>query len=98
MATDPRTTSIEMEAVMANLNSLREDVSRLALSVANTTTQRGQAMAQDAGAAVTDAAQYLGRKGHEVDVRIEKAVADNPYVALGLAAALGLILGAMSRR
>lgn len=98
MATDPRTTATEMEAVMAHLNLLREDVSRLAISVANTASQRGQVLAQDASSAVTDAAQYLGRKSHEADVRIEKAVADNPYIALGLAAALGLILGAMSRR
>jgi ElaB/YqjD/DUF883 family membrane-anchored ribosome-binding protein len=47
---------------------------------------------------VTDAANYLGRKGHEADVRIEGAVAANPYLALGLAAGVGLILGAMSRR
>jgi len=97
MATDPKTAA-DLESVMVHLNNLREDVARLAGVVANNATQRGTAMAQDASAAVTDAAQYLGRKGHEADMRIEKAVSDNPYIALGVAAALGLIVGAMTRR
>jgi ElaB/YqjD/DUF883 family membrane-anchored ribosome-binding protein len=33
-----------------------------------------------------------------VDARIEHAVAANPYVALGLAAGLGLLLGALARK
>ena len=51
-----------------------------------------------AGDGLNDAAHYLGRKGHAADLRIEGAVAANPYLALGLAAGLGLLVGVMTRR
>ena len=59
---------------------------------------RGHAIAQDMTQGMNDAVSYIGRKGHEADQRIEGAVAANPYMALGLAAGLGLILGALTRR
>ena len=47
---------------------------------------------------LADARTYAGRKTHQADVQIEHAVASNPYLALGLAAGLGLLLGAVTRR
>jgi ElaB/YqjD/DUF883 family membrane-anchored ribosome-binding protein len=47
---------------------------------------------------MTEAASYLGRKGHAADQRLEGAVAANPYLALGLAAGMGILLGALTRR
>jgi ElaB/YqjD/DUF883 family membrane-anchored ribosome-binding protein len=47
---------------------------------------------------MSEAANYLGRKGHEADMRVEGAVAANPYIAMGLAAGVGVLLGALTRR
>jgi ElaB/YqjD/DUF883 family membrane-anchored ribosome-binding protein len=47
---------------------------------------------------MSDAATYLVRKGRNAEVQMESAVAANPYVALGLAAGLGFLIGAMARR
>jgi ElaB/YqjD/DUF883 family membrane-anchored ribosome-binding protein len=40
----------------------------------------------------------MGRKGHQAELRVEGAVAANPYIALGLAAGMGVLLGALTRR
>jgi ElaB/YqjD/DUF883 family membrane-anchored ribosome-binding protein len=47
---------------------------------------------------MTEAAAYMGRKGHQAELRVEGAVAANPYIALGLAAGMGVLLGALTRR
>ncbi len=92
------TLATDLDSITAQLAALRADMSNLAASVTGTASRRGQAMAHDVQAGVAEAGRYLGRKGHQVDVQLEKAVSDNPYIALGIAAALGLVLGAMTRR
>lgn len=94
----PKTVGGEYDAVMQQMVALRDDMSKLAHSVQSIATTRGNAIAQDMSQGMSDAASYMGRKGHEADERIEGAVAANPYLALGLAAGVGLLLGAMTRR
>ena len=89
---------LDYDAVMTQLQGLRDEVTRLAGSVAGAAGSRGQALADEIKRDLGDARQYVGRKGHEVDLRIGQAVAANPYMALGLAAGLGLVMGLLSRR
>ncbi len=84
----------DYDALMAQLTSLRGEMAKLASSVGKS----GSAIAQDMTDGLNDARRYVSRKGHDVDLRVEGAVAANPYMALGLAAGLGLLLGVLSRR
>jgi ElaB/YqjD/DUF883 family membrane-anchored ribosome-binding protein len=97
-STIQRAAAADYQAVMKQMTALRDDMVKLTHNVQSIASTRGHAIAQDVSQGVTDATSYLGRKGHEADVRIEGAVAANPYLALGLAAGLGLILGALFRR
>lgn len=88
----------DYDAVMKQMAVLRDDLAKVAHSVQSIASARGSAIAHDMTQGVNDAANYLARKGHDADARIEGAVAANPYMALGLAAGLGVLLGAMTRR
>lgn len=90
--------SADYDALLAQLAAMREDMSKLASQVAASATERGAAMADTMTQSMADARTYAGRKTHQADVQIEHAVAANPYIALGLAAGLGLLLGAVTRR
>lgn len=90
--------SADYDAVMKQMMALRDDMVKLTHNVQSIASARGHAIAHDMTQGMTDAASYIGRKGHAADVRIEGAVAANPYMALGLAAGVGLLLGAMTRR
>jgi ElaB/YqjD/DUF883 family membrane-anchored ribosome-binding protein len=68
------------------------------LSVANSATQNGRALADSATATLHDVRRYAGRQAHVADANMQRSVAENPYIALGLAAGLGLLLGALTRR
>ena len=100
MANDPmlNKTAADYESLMAQMSEMQKDVAKLASNFAKSTAERGQAMAQDLSDGVADAARYVTRKGSEADARLESAVAANPYMALGIAAGLGLLIGALSRR
>jgi ElaB/YqjD/DUF883 family membrane-anchored ribosome-binding protein len=88
----------DYDAVMAQMATLREDIATIAQSVQSIASARGHELGKDISEGLNSSANYLSRKGHEADVRVEHAVAANPYVALGLAAGLGLVLGAITRR
>ncbi|MFZ0098609.1 MAG: hypothetical protein WAK98_09005 [Gemmobacter sp.] len=99
MAQDPiAQANAEHEAVLAQMSALRSELSRLAQEIQTTTLSRGQAFARDMSDGMTNAASYLGRKGHGADQRLGGAVAANPYLALGLAAGMGILVGALTRR
>ncbi|MCW1917514.1 hypothetical protein NX862_01980 [Rhodobacter sp. KR11] len=99
MAQDPMTkTAADYEALVAQMSALRGDLVHLAEAVQKAALGSGKAVVQDVEASVTDAARYLGGKGHDADMAIERAVAANPYVALGLATGVGLLLGALARK
>jgi ElaB/YqjD/DUF883 family membrane-anchored ribosome-binding protein len=88
----------DIDALVAQLASLREDVSGLATLVGATASRNSKAMADTIGAGVHDAREALGHKAHDADARFGYAVATNPYIAIGLAAGLGLVLGALTAR
>ncbi len=88
----------DYEAVTAQIAALRDDLAKLAKTMSATTAQRGQAIVRDVSDGVNEAVNYVGRKGHEADKSIEAAVSANPYIALAMAAGMGLLVGAMSRR
>ncbi|MGB8813897.1 MAG: hypothetical protein WCC57_11990 [Paracoccaceae bacterium] len=88
----------DYDAVVEQLAALREEMAKLAVSMNATATHRSQALAKDVTDGVNEALRYMGRKGHDADARVEDAVAANPYIALGLAAGMGLLLGALTRR
>jgi ElaB/YqjD/DUF883 family membrane-anchored ribosome-binding protein len=88
----------EHDAIAAQIAALRSDFVKLAGSVQASATSNGTAFAKDVTEGLNEAAGYIGRKGHAADLRVETAVAANPYLALGLAAGIGLLVGAMTRR
>jgi ElaB/YqjD/DUF883 family membrane-anchored ribosome-binding protein len=88
----------DYDALVAQLASLRDDVAKLAHSATASGNRAGHALAQDVTDGVAEATRYVTSKTHQADVRVEAAVAANPYIALGLAAAAGVLIGAMTRR
>ena len=78
--------------------SMRDEMEKMAQNVQSMATKRGHAMAKEMSDGMTEAAAYMGRKGHQTELRVEGAVAANPYIALGLAAGMGVLLGALTRR
>lgn len=100
MARDPNTPALaaDYDVLVAQLTAMREEMVRLAAQLGASATQNGKAVADTVSGGLHDARLYAGRKTHEADLRIEHAVAANPYMALGIAAGLGLLLGAMTRR
>jgi len=84
--------------LMADLAALRAEVTRLASQSAAMASVGGAALAEGFDHAVHDARRYAGRKTSEADASIQQAVTSNPYLALGIAAGIGLLLGALSRR
>ena len=93
-----KTATADYDAVVAEMATMRDDVSKLAHHVQTMASARGQAMAKDVTDGMSEAAKYISQKGHNADQRVEGAVAANPYIALGLAAGMGVLLGAMTRR
>lgn len=90
--------SADYDALVAQMAQLREELAKLAHNIQSAASTRGHAMAKDMSDGMAEAATYIGRKGHDADMRIEGAVAANPYLALGLAAGMGVLLGALTRR
>lgn len=99
MAQDTSTKmAADYDAVVAQLAALRDDMSKLAGTLADAGTRQGKSLMNDVNEGMTEAARYVGKKGHETDLRIESAVASNPYTALLIAAGMGVLIGAMTRR
>jgi ElaB/YqjD/DUF883 family membrane-anchored ribosome-binding protein len=98
MARETTPEAPDLAALMADLAKLRDEVSRLATEAKARATERGEAVAEDIEAAAAEARDYAERKAKEADKAIHAAVVDNPYLALGIAAGIGLLLGAILRR
>ena len=78
----------ECDAVLAQMTALRDKMAKLAHRVSASISTRRHAMTKDVTGSMSNAA----------DMRIAGAIATNPYIVLGLAAGMGLLLGAMARR
>lgn len=90
--------SADYEMIVAQMTALRNDLAKLAQSVETIASARSQAFAADMTEGMAEAANYINRKSHDADTRIEGAVSANPYIALGLAAGMGMLIGALTRR
>lgn len=88
----------DFDAVVAQMAALRSDLAQLAHSVQTMASAKGYAMSKDISDGMSEAASYVRQKGHVADARIEGAVAANPYMALGMAVGMGILIGAMTRR
>lgn len=88
----------DIEGLAAQFSELREDLAKLTHSVTATAERRGRRMASDISDGVGEAIHYVERKGKGAEAELERSVANHPVVALGLAAAFGLAIGAMMRR
>lgn len=95
---EPTTGTPDLAALMADLAKLRAEVTRLATQAAARASAQGEAVAEELEAAGEEARAYAGRKAKQADEAIHAAVVDSPYLALGIAAGLGLLLGALLRR
>lgn len=89
---------VDLDGLMAQLQALREDVTKLTHSAASATEDRGRKMASDISDGVSQALHYVERKSTRADVELEKSLATHPLMALGLAAGIGILIGAMTRR
>lgn len=90
--------SADYDVLVAQLAELRTDVSKLASSVGTAVGNGRQTLMHDVSEGVSQAAHYVGRKGHDADVRLEGAISTNPYIALAVAAGAGALIGVMTRR
>jgi len=88
----------DFEALAAQFSALRDDMATLSRSVATMAERRGRRMASDISDGMTEALHYVERKGQGAEAELEKSVAAHPFLALGLAAGAGLLIGAMTRR
>lgn len=88
----------DIEDLVDQLSKLREDMVALTRSVAGISERRGRRMASDISDGVGEAVHYVESKGRGAEAELEKSVAAHPFLALGLAAGAGLLVGAMTRR
>lgn len=88
----------DFDGLVAQLAALRDDMAKLSGSVTSLAEQRGRRMATNLSDGMTEAVNYVERKGVSAEADLEKSVATHPLMALGLAAGVGLLIGAMTRR
>ncbi len=88
----------DLEGLALQLASLRDDITKLTSSVSTLAGQQGRKMASDITDGLNEAANYIERKSTGAEAELEKSVASHPLIALGLAACVGMLVGAMTRR
>lgn len=100
MAREPNANDFaaDYEALVAQMAAMRDEMGKLASQMTASAAAHGVTIADTLVASVHDAQKLAGRKAHEADLRLGAAVSANPYLALGIAAGFGLLLGAVTRR
>lgn len=88
----------DFDGLVAQLAALRDDMTKLSGSVTTLVESRGRKMATDISDGVSEAVHYVERKGVSAEADLERSVATHPFMVLGLAAGIGLLIGAMTRR
>jgi ElaB/YqjD/DUF883 family membrane-anchored ribosome-binding protein len=88
----------DYDQMAEQLASLREELAKVTRSLTGMAERRGRTMGSDLAEGFGEAVQYVERRGRTGEAEFEKAVSAHPFVALGLAAGAGLIIGALTRR
>jgi ElaB/YqjD/DUF883 family membrane-anchored ribosome-binding protein len=88
----------DIEGLAAQFSALRDDLAALSQSVTSSAERRGRRLASDISDGVGEAVHYIERKGQSAEAELERSVATHPFLALGLAAGAGLLIGVMTRR
>ena len=88
----------DLDGMGSLLAGLRDDVTRLTGSVTTLAERRGRKMAADISDTVTDAVHTVERRGKSVEADVERSIAMHPFIAMGLSAGFGLLIGVMMRR
>ena len=97
-ATAIPTMDADYDAITEQLAALRKDMAKLAGTVSTAAGNRYDSIATDVSDGVSEGVKHLARQAKANDARLQGAVATHPYVALGMAAGVGLLLGALTRR
>ena len=87
------TAGADYDAVVAQLATLRDDVSKLAGTVADAAGHRGQSLTAEVSDGVSDATRYLGRQARGAEAQLTGAVTTHPYAVLILAAGSRAVAG-----
>ena len=92
-------TDADVEEISQQLASLREDLASLAQSMTGIIRRSRGAMADDIEEKLDDATRQAEQSGRSVEARLERSILAHPLLAVGLAAAAGVLLGgSMARR
>ena len=94
----PQDAAADIEEISQQLVALREDLTRLAESVTGIVGRHSSALADDLAEGLEAAEEKVEGSGLTVEARLERSVIAHPLLAVGLAAAAGVLLGSMSRR
>lgn len=97
-STTPPTIAADYDAIVEQLAALRTEMVKLAGTVSEVAGHRTDSLATDVSDGMAEAMNHLSRQAKAGEARLESAVATHPYVALGIAAGIGLLLGALTRR
>ena len=90
--------AVDTDDLAAQIAALREDLAKLAQSIASTTAGRGRKLASDISDGMSEAVHYVERRSTAAEADLERTVAAHPLLAIGLAAGAGLLVGALARR
>lgn len=90
--------SNDFDGVVAQLAALRDDMTALTGSVTALAERRGRKMATDISDSFSGAMHSVESRGIRAEAGFEKSVTTHPMVALALAACVGLLIGAVTRR
>lgn len=96
--TADKTDELSTAELEKQLAALRDDFSNLGKLLKDMTEDRVGRSASHAYASAEDLTREAKARGYEARDAIERAVKDHPVTSLGIAAVLGFVLGALSRR
>lgn len=88
----------DLDEVTRQLSALREDMTQLAETVSAIAGRRSSDLANDISEGFEEARKYAERTGKSAEDQLGQTVAAHPFLAIGLAAGAGLVIGALSRR
>ncbi len=90
-----QTSSAELERQIA---ALRDDFGAMTALLRDMATERGKATVAGAREAADTLSHEAARRGYQARDAVDTAVRDHPVASLGIAAVLGFVLGALTRR